>query len=158
MLAALSEIIPGAETWPRFETNASEQFEARLVSVRVNESPSIFFSGMSGSVLSIPVAHGEGRAQFQDEDSIKAAFDAKLVPLQYVDNNHHLAERYPSNPNGSARAVACLTSEDGRFTILMPHPERAFMSRQLPRAAGAGPYSGWLRFFENARTWIDART
>ena len=156
MLAALSDIIPGAQTWPRFVKNASEQFEARLVSVRVNESPSVFFRGMSGSVLSIPVAHGEGRARFADEDSLKAALSANLVPLQYVDNHHAIADRYPHNPNGSTAAVACLTSEDGRVTVLMPHPERAFMNRQLLGRERVGPYSQWLRFFQNARAWLES--
>jgi len=155
MLAALSDIIPGAQTWPRFVRNASEQFEARLVSVRVNESPSVFFRDMSGSVLSIPVAHGEGRAQFPD--TLEAALSAGLVPLQYVDNYHDLAEDYPHNPNGSTQAIASLTSEDGRVTVLMPHPERAFMNRQLP-GREAGRYSEWLRFFQNARAWIDSAT
>jgi phosphoribosylformylglycinamidine synthase len=156
MLASLRDIIPGAGAWPRFVRNTSEQFEARLVSVRVNESPSVFFRNMAGSVLPVPVAHGEGRAQFPDEESLEVALSAGLVPLQYVDNRHRVTETYPHNPNGSARAVACLTTDDGRVTVLMPHPERAFMKRQLPGRGGDGPYSEWLRFFQNARAWIGA--
>ena len=156
MLAALKAIIPGAEEWPRFVKNTSEQFEARLVSVRVNESPSVFFRGMSSSVLSIPVAHGEGRAEFSDEDSLGRALAARLVPLQYVDNYHRVTERYPYNPNGSIHGVASLTTSDGRATILMPHPERAFMSRQLFRQVRpVEPYSEWLSFFRNAKAWAD---
>ena len=156
MLASLRDIIPGAGAWPRFVRNTSEQFEARLVSVRVKESPSVFFRNMAGSVLPVPVAHGEGRAQFPDEESLEATLSAGLVPLQYVDNRHRVTETYPHNPNGSALAVACLTTDDGRVTVLMPHPERAFMKRQLPGRGGAGRYSEWLRFFQNARAWIGA--
>jgi phosphoribosylformylglycinamidine synthase len=157
MLAALKEIIPGADQWPGFVRNSSEQFEARLVSVRVNDSPSLFFRDMAGSVLSVPVAHSEGRVQFaDDENSVGAALAGRLVPLQYVDNYHRVTARYPYNPNGSIEGVACLTSSDGRVTVLMPHPERAFMSRQLFCASRApGPDTGWLRFFENAKAWTD---
>ena len=157
MLAALKEIIPGADQWPGFVRNSSEQFEARLVSVRVNDSPSLFFRDMAGSVLSVPVAHSEGRVQFaDDENSVGAALAGRLVPLQYVDNYHRVTARYPYNPNGSIEGVACLTSSDGRVTVLMPHPERAFMSRQLFCANRApGPDTGWLRFFENAKAWTD---
>jgi phosphoribosylformylglycinamidine synthase len=156
MLAALKAIIPGAEGWPRFVKNSSEQFEARLVSVRVNESPSVFFRGMSGSVLSVPVAHGEGRAEFAADDSVAGLLARRLVPLQYVDNYHNVTGRYPFNPNGSIRGVASLTTRDGRATILMPHPERAFMNRQLFRSVQpVEPYSEWLQFFQNAKTWVD---
>jgi phosphoribosylformylglycinamidine synthase len=163
MLAALAEIIPGAGHWPGFVKNASEQFEARLVSVRVNESPSLFFRDMGGSVLSVPVAHSEGRASFSGEDaSVETVLHSGLVPLQYVDNHHDVTGRYPYNPNGSAQGVASLTSRDGRATVLMPHPERAFMSRQLSGTGGdseAGePYSGWIRFFHNAKLWSDETT
>jgi phosphoribosylformylglycinamidine synthase len=160
MFAALKEIIPGAEHWPGFVKNVSEQFEARLVSVRVNESPSLFFRDMGGSVLAVPVAHSEGRAVFVDDDSVEAAASRGLVALQYVDNRHEVTETFPYNPNGSVHAVACLTSRDGRATILMPHPERAFLSRQF-FGAGAGhrvygePYSAWIKFFHNAKTWSD---
>jgi phosphoribosylformylglycinamidine synthase len=156
MLAGLKAIIPGAEGWPCFVKNTSEQFEARLVSVRVNESASVFFRGMSGSVLSVPVAHGEGRAEFADNDSVTKALATRLVPLQYVDNYHNVTERYPFNPNGSIRGVASFTTSDGRATILMPHPERAFMSRQLFRSVPpVAPYSEWLQFFQNAKAWVD---
>lgn len=156
MLAELKRIIPGSQHWPRFVRNVSEQFEARLVSVRVNESPSVFFRGMSGSVLSVPVAHAEGRADFSEEEGLEGALAGGLVPLQYVDNYHALTDRYPYNPNGSPLGVASLTSSDGRATILMPHPERAFMNRQLFRSAKPlGAHSEWLRFFENAKLWAD---
>jgi phosphoribosylformylglycinamidine synthase len=151
MLSALKELIPGTEHWPRFLKNTSEQFEARVVSVKVKDSPSIFFKDMEGSVVPIPVAHGEGRAEFDDK-----AIDQELVSLQYVDNYGKITEQYPFNPNGSAKGITGLTSKDGRATIMMPHPERAFLTKQLswhPKDWTAeGP---WLKMFQNARKWID---
>ena len=156
MLAALKAIIPGAAGWPRFGKNTSEQFEARLVSVRVNETPSLFFRGMADSVLSVPVAHGEGHAEFSREGALEGVMTSQLVPLQYVDNYHRVTERYPHNPSGSPRGIAALTTSDGRATILMPHPERAFMNRQLFGSERRdGRYSDWLRLFQNAKTWAD---
>ena len=156
MLSALKELIPGAEEWPEFLKNTSEQFEARLVLARVNESPSIFFSGMEGSYLPVPVAHGEGRAHFTDDKKARESLDNKLAPLQYVDNSRNVTQQYPHNPNGSPLGITALTTSDGRATIMMPHPERAFMTRQLswhPDSWGAD--SPWLRMFQNARNWIE---
>jgi len=148
MLAALKELIPGAGAWPRFERNRSDQFEGRLALVEVTQGPSLFFEGMAGARLPIPVAHGEGRAAGARPDS--------LVALRFVDTEGRPAETYPANPNGSPGGIAGLTTPDGRFTILMPHPERAFRSAQLswrPRAWGEdGP---WMRMFRNARAWTD---
>ncbi|MGA3353431.1 MAG: phosphoribosylformylglycinamidine synthase [Acidimicrobiales bacterium] len=156
MLAALKAIIPGAQDWPEFAKNTSEQFEARLVSVRVNDSPSLFFRDMAGSVLLVPVAHSQGRVHFPDEGPLSRVMSGLLAPLQYVDNYHRTTDRYPHNPNGSAEAIASVTSNDGRATILMPHPERAFMSRQLSGVTGADTRcSYWLRFFQNAKAWTD---
>ena len=156
MLAALKELIPGADDWPEFALNTSEQFEARLVTVRVNDSPSLLFRGMAGSVLAVPVAHSQGRVRFIDEETAQRVVTAGLAPLQYVDNYHRLADRYPYNPNGSAHAIASLTSRDGRATILMPHPERAFMNRQLYGTQSTDMrYSYWMRLFQNARAWTD---
>lgn len=154
-LAGLKELIPGAEDWPVFVQNTSEQFEARLVSVRVNESPSILLRGMAGAILPVPVAHGEGRAQFTNKKARERALRQQLVSLQYVNNHHRVTEHYPGNPNGSAQGITALTTLDGRATIMMPHPERAFMSRQLSwRPAHWGEDSPWLRLFLNARQWI----
>jgi phosphoribosylformylglycinamidine synthase len=154
MLAALKSLIPGTQLWPSFERNVSEQFEARLVAVEVLDSPSIFFRGMAGSVLPIPVAHGEGRADFTNVTRA-AAEREKLVALRFVDSEGRAASRYPENPNGSPGGITSLTTPDGRATILMPHPERAFRTVALswhPRDWGEA--SPWLRMFENARVWV----
>ncbi len=155
MLSALKELIPGAGGWPKFLKNSSEQFEARLVSVRINPSPSIFFQGMEGSVLPIPVAHGEGFAQFGSQEDAKEA----LVSAQFVDNYHQVTERYPFNPNGSAQGITAFTTPDGRATIMMPHPERAFQTRQLSwHPADWSAESPWLVMFKNAREWVSRTT
>ncbi len=155
-LAALKELIPGAETWPTFLKNTSEQFEARVVLTKINESPSILFKGMSGSQLPVPVAHGEGRAVFNNSTDQKAALTNKLVTAQYVDNYGKVTEIYPANPNGSPKGITALTTPDGRATIIMPHPERAFMSRQLSwHPSDWEADSPWMRIFQNAREWID---
>jgi phosphoribosylformylglycinamidine synthase len=155
MLSQLKELIPGAENWPKFLKNTSEQFEARLATVRINESPSLFFRGMAGSYLPIPVAHGEGRAYFEDGTQL----DTTLLPLQYVDNAHAATQQYPANPNGSPQGATAFTTPSGRATILMPHPERAFMARQLSWHPDSWPEdSPWLRMFENAREWVDQQS
>jgi len=151
MLSQLKELIPGAGHWPRFVRNDSVQFEARLVQVEVLESPSILLKGMAGSIMPIPVAHGEGRTVFQDQAQAEAA----MASLRYVDSNGEATARYPENPNGSANGFTAFTSADGRSTIMMPHPERAFRSVQFswhPDEWGEdGP---WMRLFRNARTWV----
>lgn len=151
MLAALKELIPGADKWPTFLKNASEQFEARVVMAQINDSPSIFFKGMAGSKLPIPVAHGEGRAEFGGEDQQEA-----LVAAQYIDSKGKVTETYPANPNGSPDGITALTTPDGKATILMPHPERAFQSRQLSwHPQDWSEDSPWLRIFQNARQWVE---
>ena len=156
MLSALKELVPGADAWPTFLRNTSEQFEARLVMAQINQSPSIFFKGMAGSTLPIPVAHGEGRAVFASDEQVRQALKDKLVPLQYVDNNYKITEQYPSNPNGSSQGITALTTPDGRATIMMPHPERAFMTRQLSWHPDTWEADApWLRLFQNARQWLD---
>jgi phosphoribosylformylglycinamidine synthase len=152
MMAALARLVPGAADWPRFLRNRSEQFEARLVMVQVAESPSIFFRGMAGSRMPIVVSHGEGRAAFPDEASRTRA----IVSMRYVDHRGAVASRYPQNPNGSPDGIAGLTTADGRFTIVMPHPERVFRSVQMSwRPAEWGEDSPWMRMFRNARVWVD---
>ncbi|MCB1736209.1 MAG: phosphoribosylformylglycinamidine synthase [Gammaproteobacteria bacterium] len=152
MLSNLHELIPGTENWPHFVRNRSEQFEARLATVEVLETPSLFLEGMAGSRLPIAVAHGEGRAEWADESGPQAALDAGVVGLRYVDHHGHAAQTYPLNPNGSPLGITGLSNTDGRFTIMMPHPERVFLTRQLswhPQEWGEdGP---WLRMFRNAR-------
>ncbi|MEJ1353901.1 MAG: phosphoribosylformylglycinamidine synthase [Candidatus Sedimenticola sp. (ex Thyasira tokunagai)] len=153
MLSNLHELIPGAESWPHFVRNRSEQFEARFATVEVQETPSIMLRGMAGSRLPIAVAHGEGRAEFRDSQHLKAANER--VALRYVENNGEVASAYPANPNGSPEGISGLTSDDGRATIMMPHPERVIRSVQNswhPDEWGEdGP---WLRLFRNARVWV----
>jgi phosphoribosylformylglycinamidine synthase len=153
MMSNLHELVPGAGHWPHFVRNASEQFEARLVMVEIPESPSLFFTGMAGARLPVVISHGEGRAEFASAAAQRAC--APLVALRYVDNRGQVAQQYPANPNGSPGGIAGLTTADGRFTILMPHPERAFLSRQLSwRPRHWGLESPWLRLFSNARRWV----
>jgi len=152
MMSNLREIIPGSAHWPRFLKNRSEQFEARFVMVEVTESPSLFFAGMGGSRMAVSTAHGEGRAVFADD----AAQAKALVALRFVDNRGAVTEAYPANSNGSPAGITGLTTADGRFTILMPHPERVFRSvQQSWHPAGWGEYSPWMRMFRNARVWVD---
>jgi phosphoribosylformylglycinamidine synthase len=151
MMSHLRDMIPGAEHWPRFLRNRSEQFEARLVMAEVMPSPSLFFSGMAGSRMPIATAHGEGRATFDRKGSEKAA----LIALRYVDNRGAPTETYPLNPNGSPRGATGFTTADGRFTILMPHPERVFRTVQHSwHPDGWGEDGPWLRMFRNARQCV----
>ncbi|HSX46152.1 MAG TPA: phosphoribosylformylglycinamidine synthase [Candidatus Saccharimonadia bacterium] len=155
-LAALKELIPGAENWPAFKKNTSEQFEARVVTTRINKTPSILFKGMEGSVLPVPTAHGEGRAEFANEQAEHQAIKGGLILAQYTDNRGKVTQAYPSNPNGSPDGIAALTTPDGRATIIMPHPERAFLTRQLSwHPPEWGNESPWFRIFQNARAWVD---
>jgi len=148
MMAALSPIIPGAQHWPKFTRNKSEQFEARLAMVEVLESPSLFFQGMGGSRLPIAVAHGEGYADFSqrgDEARVHRS-------MRYVDNAGQPTETYPLNPNGSPDGLTSVTTADGRFTVLMPHPERVFRNIQMSWTSGdPSALSPWMRMFRNAR-------
>ncbi|MEI6318170.1 MAG: phosphoribosylformylglycinamidine synthase [Pseudomonadota bacterium] len=153
MMSGLSDLIPGAAHWPRFVRNRSEQFEARLVMVEVMPTRSLFFDGMAGSRLPVVVSHGEGFPRFASAAAMQAA--APLVTLRYVDPSGAATERYPHNPNGAPGGITGLTSEDGRFSILMPHPERVFRTVQLSWYPSAwGEESPWLRMFRNARRWV----
>ncbi len=155
MMSGLREIIPGAALWPRFVRNTSEQFEARFSMVELPTSPSLLLEGMAGSLLPIAVAHGEGRAEFETPALARRALDDKLVALRYVDNYGVATEQYPFNPNGSPMGIAGLTTQDGRFTIMMPHPERVFRSVQNSWYPDSwGEYGPWLRMFRNARKWV----
>ena len=155
MFAALKEIIPGAQNWPRFVRNRGEQFEGRFSLVELQPSPSMFLLGMDGSMLPIAVAHGEGRAEFASDDAAAAFTKSGLVSARYIEGNRAIATRYPANPNGSPFGIAAITNEDGRVTLTMPHPERSFRYVQNSwRPDGAGEYSGWYRMFANARRWV----
>jgi phosphoribosylformylglycinamidine synthase len=151
MLAALKDIVPGAQHWPRFARNTSEQYEARLVTLEVEESPSIFFAGMAGSRIPCVVAHGEGRTEFTNPADASRA----VACVRFVNNGGDATERFPLNSNGSARGRTGFTTSDGRVTILMPHPERVFRSVQMSwRPREWGEDSPWMRMFRNARVWV----
>jgi phosphoribosylformylglycinamidine synthase len=151
MMAALSPIIPGAQAWPKFTRNKSEQFEARLSQVEILESPSLFFQGMAGSRLPIAVAHGEGYADFSQRGNAQAVHRA----LRFVDHHGQATEAYPFNPNGSPGGLTSVTTADGRFTVLMPHPERVFRNIQMSWTSGdRSELSPWMRMFRNARKFI----
>ncbi|MDI9233568.1 phosphoribosylformylglycinamidine synthase [Limnohabitans lacus] len=151
MFAELADIIPGAEAWPRFTTNQSERFEARLSMVEVLDSPSLFLQGMAGSRLPIAVAHGEGFANFKHRGNAAQAIGA----MRFVDNHGQATEQYPFNPNGSAGGLTAVTTADGRFTAMMPHPERVFRNVQMSWTSGdINATSPWLRVWQNARKWV----
>ncbi|RTZ47810.1 phosphoribosylformylglycinamidine synthase [Candidimonas sp. SYP-B2681] len=163
MMAALSSMIPGAEHWPRFTRNQSEKYEARLSMVEIADSPSLFLQGMAGTRVPVAVAHGEGYANFATQGSLAHVRNA----LNFVDNQGKATEQYPYNPNGSPQGLTGVTTDDGRFTVLMPHPERVTRNVMMSwapdawgsedkGAAGAahGGYSPWMRMFQNARVWL----
>ena len=151
MMSNLKSIIPGAEFWPKFTRNQSEQFEARFVMVEVPDSPSILFDGMAGSRMPVVVSHGEGYADFSQGGDPAQVIGA----LRYVDNHGRVTETYPANPNGSPGGLTGVTTADGRFTLLMPHPERVFRAVQHSwRPDGWREDGPWLRMFRNARKWV----
>ncbi|MHA7000597.1 phosphoribosylformylglycinamidine synthase [Aeromonas schubertii] len=152
MMSNLRELIPGADLWPRFVRNRSERFEARFSLVEVQDSPSAFFAGMSGSVMPIAVSHGEGRVELRDEAHLAALDASGLVGLRFVDNRGGATERYPANPNGSPRGITAVTTADGRATIMMPHPERVFRTvANSWHPDNWGEDGAWMRMFRNAR-------
>jgi phosphoribosylformylglycinamidine synthase len=151
MFAELADIIPGAQDWPRFTQNQSNRFEARLSMVEVLESPSLFLQGMAGSRLPIAVAHGEGYANFK----YRGNADQAIAAMRYVDNHGKPTEQYPFNPNGSAGGLTAVTTADGRFTAMMPHPERVFRNVQMSWTSGdKSEFSPWMRVWRNARKWL----
>ena len=156
MLAQLSTLIPGAAHWPTFTRNRSEQFEARLVMVEIEDSPSVLLADMAGARIPIVVAHGEGYANYADANERLAALDQGTVAMRFVDNSGRATEKYPANPNGSPDGITGLTSTDGRVTIMMPHPERVFIDWQLSWLPSEWKHANtpWLRMFENARRWL----
>ena len=156
MMSNLHELIPGTEFWPHFVRNRSEQFEARVAMVQIQESTSIFLQGMAGSRMPIAIAHGEGHAEFESEEALLEADLSGTVALRFVDNHGKVTEAYPANPNGSPRGITGLTSRDGRVTIMMPHPERVFRAVQNSwRPDEWQEDGGWMRMFRNARVWVD---
>ena len=163
MMSNLHSIIPGSAHWPHFVKNKSEQFEARFAVVEVLESPSLFFNGMAGSHMPIAVAHGEGFAEFNSKTAVNDVLQKKLATLRFVENNNHAStptEVYPFNPNGSPQGLTGFTTQDGRFSIMMPHPERVFRAVQHSwqpdawKADGVQEDAPWMRMFRNARKFI----
>ncbi|WP_118792375.1 phosphoribosylformylglycinamidine synthase [Neisseria bergeri] len=150
MVSNLAEIIPGAEAWPKFKRNLSEQFEARLSMVHVPKSASLILNEMQGSSLPVVVSHGEGRADFAlHGGNISADLG---IALQYVDGQNQVTQTYPLNPNGSPQGIAGVTNADGRVTIMMPHPERVYRAAQMSwKPEGWTELSGWYRLFAGAR-------
>jgi phosphoribosylformylglycinamidine synthase len=157
MLAGLREIIPGAEHWPRFIRNRSEQFEARLSLVEIQHSASVLLKGMAGSRLPIAVAHGEGRVDFASPRHLKNLAQNRCISLRYVDHRGQASEHYPENPNGSTEGVTGICSRSGRVTLMMPHPERVFRGIQYSWCPhNWGENAPWLKLFRNARAFIDS--
>ena len=153
MISQLKELIPGAAYWPEFKRNRSEQFEARYANVEVLNSPSLFFQGMQGSLLPIPIAHGEGRADFSTTGDLDQCMEQKLVSARYIDPDGAPADSYPHNPNGSPEGATAYSSSDGRATIMMPHPERLFRAVQMsyrPKDQFTGEAGPWMKMFQNA--------
>ena len=147
MMSNLADIIPGAKHFPKFKRNLSEQFEARLIMVEINHSPSILFKNMHGSQLPIIVAHGEGYAEFETEFASQQTHKT----MQYIDNIGNITQAYPFNPNGSPNGIAALCNSDGRFNIMMPHPERLMRTINMSwHDKTWGEYSPWLNIFLNA--------
>jgi phosphoribosylformylglycinamidine synthase len=156
MMSNLHELIPGSEFWPHFVRNKSEQFEARVAMVQVQESASIFLRGMAGTRMPIAIAHGEGHAEFESEEALLEADLSGCVSMRFVDNYGKVTEKYPANHTGSPRGITGLTSRDGRVTIMMPHPERVFRAVQNSWKPDEWQEDGgWLRMFRNARVWVD---
>jgi phosphoribosylformylglycinamidine synthase len=154
MLSQLSPIIPNTQNWPRFTRNVSEQYEARLSMVKINNSPSIFFKDMQDLVLPIVVAHGEGFADFSQNGDISKVD----ISCTFVDNQHAITQIYPFNPNGSPQGITAVTSTDGRFTAMMPHPERALRTQQLsycPQQWKEQEFTPWLQMFINVANWVN---
>jgi phosphoribosylformylglycinamidine synthase len=156
MFAELASLIPGAQHWPRFTTNQSERFEARLSMVEVLDSPSLFFNCMAGARLPIVVSHGEGFANFDQRGNPAQV----IAAMRFVDNHGAATQAYPFNPNGSPQGLTAVATADGRFTAMMPHPERVFRPLQFSWAPFDAhfmlePYSPWMRLWRNARRWVD---
>jgi phosphoribosylformylglycinamidine synthase len=155
MMSNLKSLIPGANDWPRFVRNQSDQFEARVALVKVQESSSVLLQGMAGSHMPVAVAHGEGRVEFVDAGQQQALLDRGAVSIAYINNQLEATEQYPANPNGSPLGISGVTSDDGRVTIMMPHPERVFRAVQnswQPKEWSEN--SGWMRLFRNGRAWV----
>ncbi len=155
MMSNLKSIIPGADLWPRFVQNQSERYEGRFVSLKIEESPSVLFKGMAGSVIPIVTAHGEGYTEFKDDHAARVFSDSGLVSGRFVNNRHEVTEQYPLNPNGSPLGMTAMTTTTGRVTIMMPHPERVHRTVAMSWHPADWPEdSPWMKLFYNARDWV----
>ena len=155
MMALLNELIPGSDGWPKFLRNTSEKFESRLIQLKVEKNNSIFFNNMEGSVMTVPVSHGEGRTTLSIEES-ETMIKSGLVPITYADDEGLSTENYPQNPNGSLLGIAGVTNKKGNITIMMPHPERSFLTSQNSWAPDSwDKYSPWIQFFLNAKNFLN---
>lgn len=156
MLSNLKTLIPGAELWPRFVRNLSEQFEARFSLVKVEKSPSIFLQGMAGSHMPIAISHGEGRAEFSSQKAMDRLLESGQIAMRFMDNSGAVASSYPANPNGSPDGITGVSSSDGRATLMMPHPERVYRTVQNSwHPDNWGEDGAWMRLFRNARRFVD---
>ena len=154
-IALLSDLIPGSNLWPKFVRNKSEKFEARLIQLLIGKSPSIFFQGMDDSVLPVAVAHGEGQVSLGKKE-INTLLQKGLVPITYANDEGLTTESYPQNPNGSLSGIAGVTNASGTITLMMPHPERSFLSAQHSwKPENWDEYSPWIKFFLNAREFVN---
>ncbi|WP_226645440.1 phosphoribosylformylglycinamidine synthase [Microbulbifer variabilis] len=156
MFSVIKELIPGADHWPRFVRNLSEQYEARFALVGVEDSPSVLFKGMAGTYMPVAVAHGEGRVEFADQQALEKCEASGTIAMRFLNNKGEITETYPANPNGSVNGITSLCSEDGRVTIMMPHPER--VARAVSNSWHPDEWtedSGWMRLFRNARVFVD---
>ncbi len=155
MMSNLKELIPGADHWPHFVRNVSEQYEARLSLVQIQESPSVLLTGMAGSHMPVAVAHGEGHAEFADAAAVQAFNASGTVSIRFIDHELNVTEAYPANPNGSPAGITGVTNGDGRITVMMPHPERVFRTVcNSWHPEDWGEYSAWMRLFRNARLFV----
>ncbi|MDA9913780.1 phosphoribosylformylglycinamidine synthase subunit PurQ, partial [Methylophilaceae bacterium] len=156
MMSNLKSIIPGADKWPKFVKNLSDQFESRVVTVKIPKNKSIFFNEMENSYIPVITAHGEGRAYFSKSNDLKEMIQKEQITLQYVTNNHEVTTIYPLNPNGSVDGVTGFTNDDGRFNIMMPHPERVFRSDQNTWSrVKQNDYGPWFKMFTNAQYFLN---
>ncbi|USD20504.1 phosphoribosylformylglycinamidine synthase [Microbulbifer variabilis] len=156
MFSVIKELIPGADHWPRFVRNLSEQYEARFALVGIEDSPSVLFKGMAGTYMPVAVAHGEGRVEFADQQALEKCEASGTIAMRYLNNKGEISQTYPANPNGSVNGITSLSSEDGRVTIMMPHPER--VARAVSNSWHPDEWkedSGWMRLFRNARVFVD---
>ena len=158
MLTQLKQAIPGADYWPNFVNNLSEQFEARFSMVKVLNNRSILFKDMDGLKMPIVVSHGEGRTNYLNNNDMGILLKNKQISMQYIDSFSKGTEYYPLNPNGSQDGFTAFTSNDGRATIMMPHPERVFKTMQMSWCSEEfkkNVYSPWMKLFTNARNWVE---